>query len=512
MNSLTQTKFGRIFFNTTIYKAVTVIALMLSPMFPFCFFPQPISVVLLTWGALILLRDLFTERHFMKAPYSIFLFGFVVTYCITLVFFLKDDLLSTFNVFFWMILEFFLLYAFTDTKDFGGILEEIRKINVPISVVSTVVAVLGIASILLRITVAMDDPEGLDRLWAFGIFGERNSGPYHNPIPLSSCLYIGTIASAWNLLCQFFEVGVKKSKKAKGYYIVSLILCYICQQTTFTRSYVFGTYFTLCIAAFITAFFLLKNKKKIWVRLVAGVGAVAVTAGVLLGSYAVLKLVIPAIANTHEARVYFVGETVDNKSEEELIKSLGLKTDVTMERKQFGESYVGPRENIWRVALDVIPHSPFLGFTSGNRPATSLEYDTTGYCEVGFPEGIPTYHNAYLDIAVSAGLIGVAWMLVFLGVLIVRSLINLFSDKTDLNGKTGTHYGLLVGAAATHVFFVSNCFGVLVFNNICTCLYFWILLGFLARANEILSGKENKSLKISTWFDRFFRKEKKGNE
>ena len=102
MTKILNSKICHLLLNTTVYKSAAVAALMLSPAAPFCFVAPYISIVLLLWGAFILLNDLFSERRFAKAPYSMVLLGFIVSYCITLVFFLKNDIVSTFNVFFYL--------------------------------------------------------------------------------------------------------------------------------------------------------------------------------------------------------------------------------------------------------------------------------------------------------------------------------------------------------------------------------------------------------------------------
>ena len=431
--------------------------------------------------------------------------GFIVSYCITIIFFLKNDIISTFNVFFWMIIEFFILYAFFDRDSIKSIFEDVRKINVPVSVIALISAVIGIVSILLRITVAMDDPEGLNRMWAFGMYGERNSGHFNNPIPFASCLYIGIIASLWNFVSNLFDKEKKHSKLSYVFYAATFVLSYFAMQTTFTRSFVYAAYVAFGAAGFIAGYYFFKDNPKLIIRILAALLCLVIVVG---GAYLlakVEKVLIPYIANLSDPRVFLLGETVEGKGKDEIITSLGIQAAVPSDRTQFGASFLGPRENIWRVALDVIPHSPVLGFTSGNREATSLMYDTTGYCEQSFKTGIPTYHNSYIDIAVSAGLLGLAIMLLFLAFNVFKSFKVIFSKNTRLDKHQSVFYGLLVGGCAAHIGMTSMFLGTLVFNNISCCLYFWVLLGALSACNELLD-RENKKLKISLITDKIFKR------
>lgn len=79
----------RVVFNTMVYKSCCIAAFMLVPSIFFCFFPQIVSAIFLLWGAVILLRDLFEHRSFMKSPGSIILCFFVLSYVITLIVFSK---------------------------------------------------------------------------------------------------------------------------------------------------------------------------------------------------------------------------------------------------------------------------------------------------------------------------------------------------------------------------------------------------------------------------------------
>ncbi len=503
MSKICDNKIYRFFSNTTIYKTVAVCTLMLSPAAPLCFIAPALSVVLLSWGAFILLNDFFGQRKFAKAPYSIILLGFILSYCITMVFFIENDIVSTFNVFFWAIIQFFLLYAFVDAKDVKGIFDELYKINKMLTIVAFVASVVSLLLIFFRITVFMDDPEGLNRAWIFGVVGERNSGIFNNAIPFASCTFIGFIAALWNLVTKLFKADAKNKKRDVIFYSVSLLVNYVCMQTTFTRSFVYAAYVAIGAAAFASLFLILKDKKSLVIRILSGTAAAAVLVAVMYGVFFCSKLIIPEIANLSNSKFIILTDEIEGMTEEEIKAEFDLADEVTLSRTQYGQGFLGPRADIWKVAIDVMPHSPIFGFTSGNRGQTSLEYDSTGYVEKGFPGiGIPTYHNAYIDIAVSAGLLGLAIILIFLGFNIAKTVKALLSEKTELSRLDSIRYSLLAATAAVHVFIVCMFLGHLLFANVSTCLYFWVILGFLAKANEIIIGKSSDKLKISLITDK----------
>jgi hypothetical protein len=246
------------------------------------------------------------------------------------------------------------------------------------------------------------------------------------------------------------------------------------------------------------------NKTRWFLSLGAGLLAAVLAAGFAFGLHSATKFVVTKIANNNEPKIYIIqdkglSEEEAKEKEEDLIKNWNLNDDITLER-DFASNVFGTRASLWKVSVDVIKHSPVLGFTSGNRAPTSLQYDTTGYLETKFTGGIETYHNAYVDIAVSAGLLGLAVIAVFIILNIIKSFGVLFSKN---NIEDPLHYGLTAAYCATHVGFISIFFGVIVFSNISSCLYFWLLFGALARMNELASGREDK-LKICLLFEKLF--------
>ena len=505
MTKILNSKIYRAFLNTTVYKSAAVAALMLSPAAPFCFVAPYLSIVLLLWGAFILLNDLFGERKFAKAPYSILLLGFVVSYCVTLVLYMENDIISTFNVFFWAIIQFFLLYAFWDSKDLKGIFDELYKINKTLTVVALVASVVSLLLIFFRITVFMPDPEGLNSAWIFGVVGERSSGIFNNAIPFASCTFIGFVAALWNLVTTIFKEETRHKKAKIVFYAISIFINYVCLQTTFTRSFVYTAYVAVGCAAFASLFLYLKDKKNLIIRVGSGILAAAILVGAMYGTFMLSKVAVPAIANLSEGKFIILNKDLAGMTEEEIKSEFDLSDEVTMDRTQYGQGFLGPRADIWRVMLDVIPHSPIFGFTSGNRGATSLEYDTTGYVEKGFPNGgIPTYHNAYIDIVVSAGILGLAIILIFLALNVASTIRTIFCKKTSLQGSDAMHYSLIAANCATHVFIVCLFLGQLVFANISTCLYFWVCLGALAKTNEITKGKSCDKLKVEFLLNKVF--------
>ena len=161
---------------------------------------------------------------------------------------------------------------------------------------------------------------------------------------------------------------------------------------------------------------------------------------------------------------------------------------MNLEREELDRlpNFLYPRDELWKIGLQVIPNSPIFGFTSGNRGSSSVEFSDTEYRISHYGRGVNTYHNAYFDIAVSAGLLGLGLMLAFLALQIARTLRVLFTKRLEVSvANTRWALGTTVGYLAVHVLISSMFLGVLCFTNMSVCLYFWITIGYISRINDL---------------------------
>lgn len=516
-------KLNSCLFNSTMYKTICVCVFMLVPSIVFSFLSQAVSAVLLLWGALFLLRDL-KNRSFLKQTGSILLVLFCIGYVITLLLYAENDLVSTLHVFCWTIIEFFLLFTVSceNKPSPGSLLKEMYQINIAISIVGLLSGIASLIIFLCRIAVVMPDPEGLNAYWFMGVINGRNSGIFNNAIPCANAMFVAFVAAFFNLLH-----SKKKTIAAYVLYILTIIVCYAVILTTLTRTYVYGVYLFIAVAIFWIAYRYVKEHKTISFKSVALVLlTVAVSTALFIGATDTMKDGMVKLVENVPAKQIILLEsdinpepttptdttepsteatepsteatepTMESTSptlsreelEQQISDQLGLSAGITLDRNELDRlpSFLYPRDQLWKVALEVIPHSPIFGFTSGNRVSTSLQYNTGEYLKTEWVDGIPTYHNAYFDIAVSAGLLGLGLILAFLGIQIFRTLRTLFSKDIQIaNKRDKGSLGILVAYLATHVLLSSMFFGVLCFTNISVSLYFWIVMGYVSRINDI---------------------------
>lgn len=527
ISSVEKNKLGKIVLNTDIYKSACICAFMLIPSIIFCYFSKYVSIAFILWGAVILLHDLFTERRFAKPSYSLFLGLFIMGYCITLLLYTKNDIISTFHIFIWVILEFFLLYAFNDSKDVDLIIKDMYKINIPITVVAFICAAASLVIFFMRISIVTPDPEGINSFWSFGLVDGRNSGIFNNPIPYANAMLIGIIASVWNFSSRrLLRPSVsKRIELTDVYYILTGAVCLASMLTSLTRSVLYGFYIMVGCFTFISTYMLLKPNKRLLFGIIVSICAAVIGVGLTFGVCTGIKSVMVKIVSKQIPRAYVIDNKLTNSSgtssnpsktssnssekpsdsskievgklDDGVLKRIGATSEITMERKELSRlpSFFYPRSEMWKVALEVIPHSPIFGFTSGNRNSSSLKYGSGSFIR-NLSNGITTYHNAYIDIAVSAGLLGLILILIFIVLSARQTIVCIFSNKFELEKQNNLFYGILASYAATHCGIISMFFGVIVFNNISICLYFWIALGLLNHWNQLLKDNEDKNLSI----------------
>ncbi len=483
--------------NTTLYKTICICAMILTPSYLLCFFPQYISVILLLWGAAILIHDLIKDRNMFSQTGSILLVLFCIGYTITILFFAENDISSTLHLFCWTILEFFLIFSIEKKrhKDIETIMKDIYAINRVISIVAVITGLLSLLCYFLKLSIVFPDPEGLNSAWSVGIIYGRNTGIYNNALTCANAMLIGCVASLFNL---FFNKG-KKWYVCAGY-ISTFIICYLCELTTLTRTHTFGIYILVFLIVFFVMYqVLLKKNFGTFKRVVASVCAAVLVFGFCLGGEKTSKFVMKGIAsvtptiNVHEVLNggnWFA--PIESTPDDEDIQN--LDADISLERTEIDRlpNFFYPRDELWKVGLQVVPNSPVFGFTTGNKNATSLEYGTTEYISKS-KNGIATYHNAYFDIAVSAGLLGLAFMLFFVGIHLVRTVKMLFSKSLqDFTTKQMIGYIVISSYLAVHIFLTCNFLGVLCLTNVSVCVYFWILIGFTSGCNGIALNNGEK--------------------
>ncbi len=506
MKNILQLFLKKVLFNTVLYKACVAVIFMLIPTALFCFAPQGITIVMLLWGAALLLHDLFTQRNFLKPTGSILLLLFILGYFITVCFFSENDLVSTINVYCWTIIEFFLLLAVRngEKKDARTLLQEVYYINIGVSGAALFAAVTSLICFFCRITIVMPDPEGLNQYWSFGIANTRNSGIFNNPIPLASAMYLGCIASFYNLL-----FNKKMRLPGKLFYILTAIICTICMQTTMTRTYIVGLYLLIALAAFIGGYNFFSARFKVFKTVMCALLATVVFTGAALGCVELSKKGMTLIVSNTAPHIYILGYDNESSSstdpsenpdvsidetEKEISDKLGLGNELTLNRDEIKRmpNFFYPRNELWKVGLQVIPHSSVLGVTTGNLASSSLQYGNTEYFNKYWTDGIPTYHNAYFDVAISAGLLGLVLLLGFVILQILRTVKMIFLWKKERISVRGMAcYGILAAYLAVHIFFVCLFFGTLVFCNLAVCLYFWITLGYVSQINNLELGNGN---------------------
>lgn len=522
---------GRYMFDVKFYKMVCISVFMLIPSFVLCFFPQAVSAVMLAWGALIMLRDLLKKQDFTKQTGSLLLLVFCLGYIITMLLYAKNDLVGTVHAFCWTVLEFFLLYRLDSDRENkpASLLEEIYDINIPIIWVALLTGLVSLVFFFTKTSIIMPDPEGKNRFWSMGIVNGRNSGVFNNAIPCANAMFLGVVCALYNLIATR-----KKTIMDKTLYVSTAAVCFLCVLTTLTRTYIYGVYFCIFVAGFVGVYLVSgKKMKNVPVRFVAALCAALVVTGLTVGAAEISKKTMVSLVqttsinsvilnaegfagntdepedteptelppeNTSEAPVTDPSETPpeteapatepavdEEKLKEEISGQLGLYTDVDLNREELDRlpNFLYPRDELWKIALQVIPHSPILGFTTGNSKMASVAYGTTDYRVSQYPEGVTTYHNSYFDIGSAAGLLGLGLLLIFLGLQIVRALKVVFGkDPTVQNSRMNLCYGILVGYLATHVLITSMFFTALVFNNMCVCLYFWVVLGAVSKISD----------------------------
>ena len=379
-------------------------------------------------------------------------------------------------------------------------MKDLYSVNKAVSCVALIAGSFCMFCYLFKISATIHDFEGVNGVWFLGVVSGRNSGIFNNPISCANAMFVGCVASLFNIV-----YPKKKTWYGLAYYILAFVICWLCINTTLTRTYVFGLYVLVFVAAFVAVFQLFSQKKgKALLRWGAAVSASVVLVVCLVAGTAVGKFVIRSVSeqlptvNVYDilGESHFDGE--DGEDGEGITIIVDENVNTSLVRDEIGRlpNFFYPRTELWKVGLQVIPHSPILGYTTGDMNSSSLKYGDTPYFRENCKDGIFTYHNAYFDITASAGFLGLGLILGFLLLQIVRTLKVVLLKKlpTEQKGEV-CGFGISVGYLAVHVFMTCLFLGVLCLTNVSVCIYFWIILGFVSRVNDQILG-DRKVLSI----------------
>lgn len=445
-------------------------------------------------GILLIGAKWLYDRSFFCVKNIWLLIAFVAVCVISALINFRFDLVSNVKAIGWMCIFFFLMYP----NGYRSSLERSREISAvfitSVITVSILVAVslpmyfCNVDYTFYKTTGAFVNhgfSRGYMRLW--GVFQEANSAAVY----VSAALFMA-----------FYLFKKNKSKLVRAFLVVDCFMMIVFIVLTNSRTIQLGLMLISAWAALYMALTRLSiNKiKRFFVSAVSCVLAVVLC----YSAFAAVRYALPYVKyglsqitsrRTTKAihlvydRAYQLGKvnvidgylssdgTHDDSNELEMPDEPQILDRTDLEGK---DDYSNGRFQRWSDGFKVFLKSPIYGVSPRGIASFAKEYCPDTY--------IAKYnyniHNAYIEILAAAGVLGAAFMLLFLFKFALFVLKNVFSKKVTPGFLVCSSIALLLAFAA---FLASDLFFNLTFGGI----IFWLVIGNLSRDEVTIQQKEN---------------------
>lgn len=426
-----------------IWITLVVSYLSLSKIF-YEFFSLP-RRLLLVWGAILLVREIFFRRSVLKNKYTILLLLFCFSNAITTAYNFPDRFvygIVTEGYVCMFLLVFFITSMNNRQMDNQKFINKIFWIHI---ILSLVFAIVGLLCFIFNLSFSYENA-GLELY--FGLKDNRLWG-FYNPNTGGSVCVISLV---------FSFILLKQTEKWRKLLYTNIVLQYLYMILTQSRSawYVFLGIVVL-YSVFVIILPVIKKRESINEKL----KKVALNVLIILlicVSPTVIKKTIVIFPNT-------IIEVQNMLSDQDSSKgSLSLnRLDEEKIREQDGTN---GRGELWEAGFKIFKESPVLGVGSENIVNRGEKYLSESRFENLEKGGL---HNSYLMILVGSGIVGFSIMFVFFLFIVIEGFKNLIICR---NRNNALLIILVFGMLANELMEAR-----LIYNSSYLNIIFWILAG-----------------------------------
>ncbi len=394
-------------------------------------------------------------KKFVKTPYLALGLLFLMSYSLTLLLNRRFGVSESLQGLVWMSLQILILYCFDTGKPLEELKNEFQQISTFFVIYTSIACIAGLIMLyfnygeLYIVSKEMVVPRGFiwGRLW--GVFTDPNYGS------VSVCLSV--------MLCIYFFKETK-NKVRETLTAISMVVLFLYLVFSDSRT---GYVALFCALFAIMYFEFSQNKKQKAGNKKSGV----LIHRVLPASVSLVIAIgtIGMIMATKEAYNYAVSvHQVKNPQADKQIKRSSEVEETDMSNR---------RLSIWESGLEIFETSPVAGVGFRNIVAAAEEKAPDTYIINNSFIKFNAFHNMWLDILVSQGIIGAVIFLVFALCCmsaLIRSLFFIRKHKPE-NLRL---FAVLLSSVS--VCLVSSLFlSDTIYVNTPNAVIFWIFLGYL---------------------------------
>lgn len=423
------------------------------------------------------------EKIFSNKKYLI-LGTFLISYFFTLIVKPKYNILESIKVFVWSCIHFFFVFGYWSVNSKEQARKELKYLVILIILLLTTLNCINLIMLFNKTFMIIKSFEGELHIVGLTKWG-RFYGIFYDP-NYASVLCVCTIIFALYLLkdekIAFMRLLLVFS------IVVQLLYIYFCESRTGLL-----TLLTSLLIYFLLNCYLLKNKlKKVFYMTILFVFllmVVAILPKVIIQKYnnfmithekGLVDSKESTVINENKNSSYFENETtisedVIEKEQDiqQFKKNVAKEEQVTVGRNDNKQDISNRRFDIWKSGSEIFGYNLICGVGFSNILYVAREkYPSTYIVSNDFKE-FNAFHNMFIDIGVSQGIIGLTILFIFLLLVIIDTRKEwkkmTIEDSKEIIMLVSCLLGILLSSMLlSEIFYI---------NNVCTFL-FWLLLGY----------------------------------
>lgn len=411
------------------------------------------SPVILLWGGLLIIKNIFIDRVNFSMKYTILIYAFLASYVVTI--FINRDLnfLGNTKTLIWASIMMIALFINDYNKDKEQILRDISRISRAVVIASLIIS--GISLLLFFFNInfwitRVDGPQIPQ-----GYYAARLWGIYVDPNQSCNVALISLALSCVLLL--------RKTLLNKIILILNILVQYLLIVLSGSRGGEIGLAFFLIGVLYLVIEKIFKDKiKGITFRVIVSVALSIVLTVVLMGTLSITRRGLALIPETASG----IKSSISSKEKEET-------THITVDRPDVETS--NGRVQLWTDGLKLSKNFPVFGVGDRNimivaqklMPGSSI---TKQYV-----------HNGYIHALLSGGAVGLLIIMVLIGDIAIVSIKNILNKKKYINEYyIYSTIVIMLGAILLTAVFLTEIF----YQNSFTAAIFWIFMGYIVYLNK----------------------------
>ena len=428
-------------------------------------------VAVTLFGAINCLYRAWKYKRFIKTPYILICGIYTISYVLTVIINIEYGFIESLQGLVWLVFQFVLLYAVDSEKPAAAVKKEYAAISIVFVVYTTLVCIISIAMLLFNFGEAymLNDgtivPRGFiwGRLW--GVFSNPNLGAVSVCVSIVFCLFLLKEKSG----------VLRKTMAGFSLFVSGLYLAFSDSRTGLLA---------LLVSLFAWLYIMiLAGRKK----------AIKKWRGRKILSHFAAALISLTIAAASVASVAATKEVYNAIAASRQSGSSG-SVQITRSSAEEGNDVTNRRKDLWISGIELFETSPVVGVGYRNIKVAAADRIPDTYIINNTFGTFDSFHNMWIDLLASQGVVGLLLFLVFtLGCAI--SSLRTFSRMIAKGSSDLLLFGTLV-AGILPPLIGSLLQADSILYNTQNAVLFWILLGYLMF--YVRNEKTMKSMEINT--------------